>query len=112
MKKNRFFTAKELVFRESDGTYYAVSLSFGVFAEGNTAEEALTNLQHATIGYLMMCIKENETEEKIYRGAPKHYIDVCKDFEKEHIKPPQKFAKKRYTSRMSSYSSEGSYVYA
>lgn len=112
MRTEKLFPAKELVFREDDGTYYAVSLSFGLFAEGETAEEAWNNLKHATIGYLIMCVKENESDEQIYRGAPKEYIALSEQFAKWHVKPLAKEASKRYAMRTQSYSKNDSYITA
>ena len=71
MKK--VFPAQEMAFKEKDGSFYAVSMSFGLFAEGETAEEALKRLSEATIGYLKMCLEGNEKDKDIYRGVPKEY---------------------------------------
>lgn len=71
----RFFIAREMVYPK-DSKYLAVSLDFDLFAEGSTKGEALDRLREASIGYLSVCLEDNEPDEKIYRKAPKKYIDI------------------------------------
>lgn len=110
--KSHFYPAKEFVFQQTDGSYYAVSLSFGLFAEGETSEEAITHLKHATIGYLMMCFQENESEEEIYRGAPQEYVKMYEEFVHEPIKPSPKSARKKFWIRSNNYEQSESLVLA
>ena len=98
MNKSHIFTAQEMAFQEKDGTFYAVSLSFGLFAEGATCEEAFAELHAATLGYLIMCIADQESQEKIYRGAPEKYQKMYHTFLRQQqvqsIRPHRALARK------------------
>lgn len=77
--KKRIFHAREIVYKKG-GRFLAISLDFDLMAEGFTMGEALDRLHDATLGYLSMCLKENENNKEIYRKAPKKYFDMYELF--------------------------------
>lgn len=71
----RTFTAREIVYKKNS-KYLAVSLDFDLFAEGSTSGEAMDRLHEASVGYIIMSCEDNESDENIYRKAPKKYFDI------------------------------------
>ena len=68
----RFFRDRILTYKDND-QYIAVSLEFDLFAEGKSSGQALERLVDATMGYLQVCVEDNEKNENIYRPAPQKY---------------------------------------
>lgn len=105
----RSFHAREICFREEDD-FYAVSLDFDLFAEGKTKEEAMQRLREATMGYLLMCVQENEPDTEVYRPAPKKYLDMfyyyleeAKSRESHQNKRKTKYHKKIFSIELNDY---------
>lgn len=73
--RSRMFKDRIIAYKKGD-LYLAVSLEFDLLAEGNSIMQAVKRLRDATIGYLEMCCKDNESDSEIYRKAPKKYQDV------------------------------------
>lgn len=71
----RYFQDRIVVYKD-EGQYVAVSLEFDLFAEGDNPMITLKRLFDATIGYLKVCIEDNEPDMVIYRKAPKKYQDM------------------------------------
>lgn len=71
----RFFKDRIIAYKKNT-TYLAVSLEFDLMAEGKSIRQALERLYDATSGYLQMCCEDNETDEEIYRKAPKKYQNM------------------------------------
>lgn len=71
----RSFNSKIIGYKK--GEYFiAVALEFDIVTQGDTLMEALNNLNDAVKGYLLVGIQDNETDEQIYRKAPKKYFDL------------------------------------
>lgn len=87
------FRAREICYQEGED-FHAISLDFDLFAEGKTREEAMQRLRDATMGYLLLCIQDNELDEEIYRTAPKKYHDMFQYY-LEEAKTPRKSEKKK-----------------
>ena len=73
--KYRIFTVREIAYKK-DSKFLAVSLDLDLMAEGKTMGQAIDRLREATEGYLTMCCKDNESDNTIYRKAPKKYFDL------------------------------------
>ena len=95
---SRFFRDRIIAYKKG-GTYLAVSLEFDLLTEGCSIKEALERLHDATFGYLQTCYQENETDNEIYRKAPKKYQDLYELFielsEKKRMKEEEKIKEKR-----------------
>lgn len=93
--KHRTFTVKEIAYKK-DSRFLAVSLDLDLMAEGKTMGQAIDRLREATIGYLTMCCKDNESDKEIYRKAPKKYFDLYELFRelKSKSKPVENFVGK------------------
>ncbi|MFH1534138.1 MAG: hypothetical protein ABID64_04370 [Nitrospirota bacterium] len=112
--KTRTFADRVIAYKK-DHNYLAVSLEFDLLAEGNSIMQALERLHDATSGYLEMCCKEEESDEEVYRKAPKKYQDMYDLFvelsEKKRKKETEKrkemtFIKKETSLSQWTYSSE------
>ncbi len=75
----RFFKDRIIAYKKGE-KYLAVSLEFDLMADGKTIKQSLDRLHDATSGYLQVCCEDNETDEEIYRQAPKKYQDLYKLF--------------------------------
>lgn len=84
----RTFTVRQIVYKK-DSKYLAVSLDLDLLAEGKTMGEAMDSLHEASIGYLTMCLQDNESDEIIYRKAPKKYFDLYELFKELDAKKSQ-----------------------
>lgn len=73
MKRN--FTTKIICYKKKEG-FIAVALDFDLIDEGGSLSEALSRLEENILGYLKMCLNEEETDKNIYRKAPKKYFDL------------------------------------
>ena len=67
-----FLKDRVVAYKKGDA-YLAVSLEFDLLAQGKTIKEALDRLHDAVLGYLETCCMDNESDEEIYRKAPKKY---------------------------------------
>lgn len=94
---HRVFTVREIAYKK-DPKFLAVSLDLDLMAEGKTMGQAIDRLREATVGYLTMCCKDNESNKKIYRRAPKKYFDLYALFkelnENSKTKPVENFVGK------------------
>ena len=94
--KNRIFKVREIAYKK-DMKFLAVSLDLDLMAEGKTMGQAIDRLREATIGYLTMCCKDNESDKEIYRKAAKKYFDMYDLFKeldekkKNKTKPVENF---------------------
>ncbi len=100
--KQRIFKVREIAFKKNS-KFLAVSLDLDLMAEGNTMGQAIDRLREATVGYLSMCCKDNESDKEIYRKAPKKYFDLYELFkeldEKKKTKNVENFiGKNTYNS--------------
>lgn len=109
----RFFKDKIIAYKQGE-KYLAVSLEFNLMAEGKTIKESLDRLHDATSGYLQICCEDNETDEEIYRKAPKKYQDLYQLFveltekkkkDEEEKKREKAFLKKETQTAQYTYSS-------
>ena len=112
--RTRTFRDRVIAYKKGD-KYLAVSLEFDLLAEGKNVMQALERLHDASSGYLQMCCKDNETDEEIYRKAPKKYQDMYhlfvelseKDRKKEGEKKKEKaLMAKEISSAQWTYSSK------
>ncbi|MFA5829050.1 MAG: hypothetical protein WC843_00935 [Candidatus Gracilibacteria bacterium] len=87
--KHRIFTVREIAYKK-DSKFLAVSLDLDLMAEGKTMGQAIDRLREATIGYLSMCCKDNESDKEIYRKAPKKYFDLYELFKELNEKSTSK----------------------
>ena len=71
----RSFTTKIICYKKND-QFLAVALNFDLIDEGDCMGEALSRLEENIVSYLIMCVKEKENDESIYRKAPKKYFDL------------------------------------
>lgn len=74
----RIFKDRIVSFKEK-GIYIAVSLNFYIVAEADDLDTAIERLKDATLGYLEVCLEDNESDELIYRPAPEEYQDMWVD---------------------------------
>ncbi len=71
----RTFKSKVIAYKKGD-RYISCSLAFDMFAEGNSIQQSLERLDDAIRGYLKVSLEDNETDEEIYRQAPKKYHNL------------------------------------
>ncbi|MBI5753972.1 hypothetical protein HZA40_02400 [Candidatus Peregrinibacteria bacterium] len=90
MDKKRIFTSKIICYKK-DQLFLAVALNFDLISEGSSMPEALTRLDNNVKSYLVMCLEDNETDEQIYRKAPKKYFDMYELFRELDEKREDKF---------------------
>ncbi|MBD3330265.1 hypothetical protein GF354_01910 [Candidatus Peregrinibacteria bacterium] len=100
--KARTFVDKVIAYKK-EKIYIAVSLEFDLIAEGKSIMQALERLHDATSGYLEMCCKDNETDEEIYRKAPKKFQDMYDLFvelsEKKRKRDDEKLKEKKFREK-------------
>ncbi len=110
--KIRTFKDRVIVYKKGQ-KYISASLEFDILAEGKNPIQAIERLYEATSGYLEMCCKDNESDDEIYRKAPKKYQDMYNLFvelaEKKRKKEKEKkkelsLRKKEITSAQLTYS--------
>ena len=87
--EQRIFNDRIVLFKE-DGIHVAVSLNFYLVAEADDMETAFKRLKDATTGYLEVAIEDGDSDEEIYRQAPKEYQNMWDNAIEVNRFPPHK----------------------
>ena len=110
----RTFKSKVIAYKKGN-KYISCSLDFDLFAEGDNIQQSLERLYDAIRGYLKVSLEDNETDEEIYRSAPKKYhnlYDIFTDLinkqrkKEEEKQKEQKLLRNETTASIFSFNSQ------
>jgi hypothetical protein len=98
---NKIFQTRVVIYKK-DNLYLGVALDFDLLVQGKSPSQTMARLDDCIGSYLKMCLKDNESDEEIYRKASKKYFDVYNlflDLQKQKVKSKKEQLKRKYKTQ-------------